>query len=193
MEFYPAELTSPPVPLVALVGKPELHLSIGDFLRTQNVPRVHSIGIQDAHSAAGTFGEGRRLPLPPPLPPGAATSGCRQRSHGLLAHPCGMMRAGFKKVASSSSPPAGILKAGWLRKHRTARPAVAAVLVDREAGESETGRWHLRMAYFLLVDFVFRAVGQHAHRIVVCEAFRSHHGVPCLLQLWATLLPGPGW
>ena len=72
MEFYPAELTSPPVPLVALVGKPELHLSIGDFLRTQNVPRVHSIGIQDAHSAAGTFGEGRRLPLPPPAAAAAA-------------------------------------------------------------------------------------------------------------------------
>ena len=60
MEFYPAELTSPPVPLVALIGKQELHVSIGDFLRTQNVPRVHSIGIQDAHSAAGTFGEGRQ-------------------------------------------------------------------------------------------------------------------------------------
>ena len=91
MEFYPAELTSPPVPLVALVGKPELHLSIGDFLRTQNVPRVHSIGIQDAHSAAGTFGEGRRLPLPPPaaaaaarcchqwLPPTQPWASCKQQ------------------------------------------------------------------------------------------------------------------
>jgi hypothetical protein len=87
MEFYPTELTSPPVPLVALIGKQELHLSIGDFLRTQNVPRVHSIGIQDAHSAAGTFGEGRRLP--PPLPPPAvAAAWCgRQRSRVILAHP----------------------------------------------------------------------------------------------------------
>lgn len=63
MEFYPAELTSPPVPLVALIGKPELHISLGDYLRSQNVPRIHSIGISDAHSAAGTFGE---LAVPPP-------------------------------------------------------------------------------------------------------------------------------
>lgn len=57
MEFYPSDLTSPPVPLVALIGKPDLHLSLGDYLRSQNVPRVHSIGIPDAHSAAGTLGE----------------------------------------------------------------------------------------------------------------------------------------
>jgi hypothetical protein len=56
MEQYPSELTSPPVPLVALIGKPELHPALGDFLRSQNVPRVHSIGIPDAHSTAGTFG-----------------------------------------------------------------------------------------------------------------------------------------
>lgn len=134
MEFYPAELTSPPVPLVALIGKPELHVSIGDFLRTQNVPRVHSIGIQDAHSAAGTFGEGRRLP---PLPAAAADRlllfpACAPAHHTLL--PCCVF-AGIKKMTHSSGPPGGILKAGWLRKHRNACPAVAAVLVDREAGE----------------------------------------------------------
>lgn len=43
--------------------------------------------------------------------------------------------AGVRKTPSSpAGPPAGILKAGWLRRHRTQRPAVAAVLVERDAG-----------------------------------------------------------
>lgn len=35
MEAYGSELTSPPVPLVALVGQPALHMAIADYLRTQ--------------------------------------------------------------------------------------------------------------------------------------------------------------
>lgn len=71
MEAYSPELTSPPVPLVALCGKQELLRPIADYLRTQHVPRVHSIGIEDAHSAAGAFGEagGRRA---------AAWTSCRR-------------------------------------------------------------------------------------------------------------------
>lgn len=61
MEAYSPELTSPPVPLVALCGKQELLRPIADYLRTQHVPRVHSIGVEDAHSAAGAFGEADAL------------------------------------------------------------------------------------------------------------------------------------
>ena len=57
MEQYPSELTSPPVPLVALCGKQELLRGVADYLRTQHVPRLHSIGVEDAHSMAGAFGE----------------------------------------------------------------------------------------------------------------------------------------
>lgn len=60
MEAYSPELTSPPVPLVALCGKQLLLRPIADYLRTQHAPRVHSIGIESAHSAAGAFGEARR-------------------------------------------------------------------------------------------------------------------------------------
>lgn len=35
METYAPELTSPPVPLVALVGAPELLPGVADYLRTQ--------------------------------------------------------------------------------------------------------------------------------------------------------------
>ncbi len=57
MESYGAELTSPPLPLVALIGPPELLPPLADYLRTQHAPRLQSLGVPDAHSAAGAFGE----------------------------------------------------------------------------------------------------------------------------------------
>ncbi|EFN58956.1 hypothetical protein CHLNCDRAFT_137536 [Chlorella variabilis] len=128
MEFYPAELTSPPVPLVALIGKPELHISLGDYLRSQNVPRIHSIGISDAHSAAGTFG--------------------------------------VRKAAPSGATP-GILKAGWLRKHRTSRPAVAAMIVDCESVVGDPSAWAWLVSQ---LDAVKSAVKSRSTRIVVIIA-----------------------
>lgn len=59
MEAYPPELTSPPLPLVALIGAPELLPPIADYLRTQHAPRLNALGIPDAHSAAGAFGASR--------------------------------------------------------------------------------------------------------------------------------------
>ncbi|PRW58338.1 hypothetical protein C2E21_2711 [Chlorella sorokiniana] len=103
MESYGAELTSPPLPLVALIGPPEALPPLADYLRTQHTPRLQSLGVPDAHSAAGAFGA--------------------------------------RKVAPSSAPPAGILKAGWLRKHRTSRPAVAALLVERESVVGDPSSW----------------------------------------------------
>lgn len=61
---------------------------------------------------------------------------CRRFVQPLRRPPCTFLcDSGARKAAPSSSPPAGILKAGWLRKHRTSRPAVAALLVDRESGQ----------------------------------------------------------
>ena len=57
MEVYPPEPTSPPVPLVALIGRPDLHILIGDFLRTQNSPRVLSLGMPDPLQAAARLGK----------------------------------------------------------------------------------------------------------------------------------------
>lgn len=51
--------------------------------------------------------------------------------------PPSLRTTGARKVAPSAAPPAGILKTGWLRKHRTSRPAVAALLVDRASGAAQ--------------------------------------------------------
>lgn len=159
MEQYPSELTSPPVPLVALIGKPELHPALGDFLRSQNVPRVHSIGIPDAHSTAGTFGAQAMADAPA----WRMAAACQYNSElpcdfivaatqpvlrlrdwpapplnavivRITCHPPPFFCAGRRKGTPSGTTTAGILKAGWLRKHRTSTPAVAALLVDRASG-----------------------------------------------------------
>lgn len=57
MNFYPSELITPPLALVALLGCPELHPEIGEFLRSQHKPPINSLGVADPWAAARLFGE----------------------------------------------------------------------------------------------------------------------------------------
>jgi hypothetical protein len=57
MNFYPAELVTPPLALVALLGCPKLHPGVGEFLRSQQKPPINSLGVADPWSAARLFGE----------------------------------------------------------------------------------------------------------------------------------------
>jgi len=57
MQFYPAELVTPPLALVALLGCPRLHTGVGEFLRSQQKPPINSLGVADPWSAARLFGE----------------------------------------------------------------------------------------------------------------------------------------
>ena len=57
MEYYPSELVTPPLALVALLGCPELHSTVGEFLRSQHRPPINSIGVAEPQSAARLFGK----------------------------------------------------------------------------------------------------------------------------------------
>lgn len=57
MDCYPPELVTPPLALVALLGCPELHSSVGEFLRSQHRPPINSIGLADPQSASRLLGE----------------------------------------------------------------------------------------------------------------------------------------
>ena len=57
MEFYPAELVSPPLALVALLGNPELQPPLMEFLRAHQRPPVNTVGLADPQMAAKFFGE----------------------------------------------------------------------------------------------------------------------------------------
>ena len=57
MESYPAELVTPPLALVALLGSPELHAALSEFLRSHHKPPINSIGVADPLAVGRVFGE----------------------------------------------------------------------------------------------------------------------------------------
>ena len=57
MNFYPPELVTPPLALVALLGCPKLHAAIGEYLRSQQKPPINSLGVAEPWAAARLFGE----------------------------------------------------------------------------------------------------------------------------------------
>lgn len=57
MESYPAELATPPLALVALLGCPDLHGIVGEYLRAAHKPPINSLGIAEPAMAARLFGE----------------------------------------------------------------------------------------------------------------------------------------
>ena len=57
MEFYPAELATPPLALVALLGLPDLHSKIGNYLRSNHRPPINSISVPEPSGAGRIFGE----------------------------------------------------------------------------------------------------------------------------------------
>ena len=63
MQFYPQELITPPLTLVALLGKAELHSAFGEFLRAQYKPPINSVGLADPQHASRLFGKSQRCPL----------------------------------------------------------------------------------------------------------------------------------
>lgn len=56
MQYYPPELATPPLALVALLGCPELHSTVGEFLRSTHRPPINSIGVGNPTSASRLFG-----------------------------------------------------------------------------------------------------------------------------------------
>ena len=64
MESYPAELVTPPLALVALLGSPELHAPLGEFLRSHHKPPINSVGVADPLAVGRLFGEFHIIALP---------------------------------------------------------------------------------------------------------------------------------
>ena len=64
MDFYPTELVTPPLALVALLGYPDVHSTVGEYLRSQHRPPINSIGLAEPQSAVRFFGESKPLQGP---------------------------------------------------------------------------------------------------------------------------------
>ena len=110
MEAFPAELLTPPLPLVALLGIPDLALRIATHLQESNPPLACLL-----------------LPT---------------RGDALEIASSKADVAGERAAELRSQPPAGILKTGWVRKHRERVAAAAVVLVEKEVISGPPDVWN---------------------------------------------------
>eukprot|EP00250_Pteridium_aquilinum_P016026 c22902_g1_i1 orf=394-4026(-) len=68
-ELYPEELRTPPMPLAALVGLPELHSTISSYLHKESLP-INTLALPDFSKIAVLAGKERKpadAKLPPPV------------------------------------------------------------------------------------------------------------------------------
>ena len=143
MDSLPAELKTPPLGAVALVGLPAVHAAISAHLRSELRPPLHRrvcsacavcVPTPDAAagcsvSVAGTDAAAQLFPARKPKP-AVDLSQARFEARGRPP-----LHA--DATAGAQAPLAGILRADWLTKHRQHRPAVAVAFFAREAAVSD--------------------------------------------------------
>ena len=154
------ELLTPPLGLVALLGRSDLHPAVREALRTEARPPLECLsGGELADASRVLVARKRSRPPADPLAAAAAPAnrgalrrwrprlGARVRAAPApgAGPPVGFPPAGTAEpptqapVADALHP--GCLKAGWLVKHRRHRPALALVFLDREDVEGDPNRW----------------------------------------------------
>ncbi|KAK9789561.1 hypothetical protein WJX73_006387 [Symbiochloris irregularis] len=69
MDAYPAEIVTPPLALMALLGCPELHAQMHEYLRSHHKPPINSVGVANPLDVGRVFGE-RKSPLAAGQPAG---------------------------------------------------------------------------------------------------------------------------
>ena len=57
MDYYPAELVSPPLVLVALLGQSDIQPALQEYFRSHQRPPINTVGLANPLAAAGLFGE----------------------------------------------------------------------------------------------------------------------------------------
>ncbi|KAK3279876.1 hypothetical protein CYMTET_12260, partial [Cymbomonas tetramitiformis] len=140
MDSYPEELKTPPLALVALLGRPDLHNPIKDFLLNEQRPPICSIGAAELSSTINIFGE-----------PKVHTE---------------------RKIVEV----AGILKSGWLAKHRQRCPAVAVAFFDRESLLGDPTSWQTSCQQLDTIRSSMRA--RNTKLVIVVVQPNNHWEIP---------------
>ena len=141
------ELVTPPLGLVALLGRPELHPALREHLRSQLRPPLESVGVGDLAEATSVLTRRKRNgpsaappqapanPLIPPVVPvglGPAQTPAQGATDG----------SGTSNPSDGTDAPRrGVLRADWTRKHRERRPAVALAFLPHEEVEGDPNAW----------------------------------------------------
>jgi len=147
LQSLPTELRTPPLPLIALVGSPEVHREFGVWATQVLRPPMVAMAVADANEPvlARLFGELSlcEFEMGIKLQVGLLVTGSRCSSAGNTrrTRPPGQTyaccnaavpkNAGTKKPPKPFATPEGILKADWFSKQRQRRAAVALAFVER--------------------------------------------------------------
>jgi len=103
LDFYPSEVVTPPLALVALLGCPSLHGRVGEYLRAAQKPPINSLGVAAPLRCA-------RCACPPRT---CALARAMRRKHlpsDTRAHTDARQSAAGERKSSSGASMAGILK-----------------------------------------------------------------------------------
>ena len=158
-----SELLTPPLGLVALLGRPDLHPAVREALRTEARPPMECLsGGELADASRVLVARKRSRPPADPLAAAAALAAANPAAPSAGEAP-GSVPGFVPAPAPTAGPPVGLppvgtselpapapgadvlhpgcLKAGWLVKHRRHRPALALMFLDREDVEGDPNRW----------------------------------------------------
>ena len=152
------ELLTPPLGLVALLGRPDLHPAVREALRTEARPPMECLSggeLEDASRVLVARKRSRRGParrrgpaaaIPRRPPPGTPPARCPIAPAPRRPRDPRSVFPGRDRVGAGARRPARtrctrVPKAGWLAKHRRLRPALALVFLDREDVEGDPNRW----------------------------------------------------
>lgn len=115
VEYYALELTTPPLPLVALLGQPAIHQMVGEFLKNRFNPPMNSIGIADPGTPRRVQNCCARMAAASAR---RAVRTCEERPSRVAAGDALLLFGERKERLSSGSSSGILLKSNWLQKHR---------------------------------------------------------------------------
>ena len=139
-EFVDADLLTPPLGLVALLGRADLHPAVREALRSDVRPPLECLSSGDLADASRVIGARKRSAPPNPAAAAAALA--------AVNPPRALPTDGAASTPEPSSAPTpddfasrAFVKSGWLAKHRQRRPAVALAFVPHESVEGDPNAW----------------------------------------------------
>ena len=163
------ELLTPPLGLVALLGRSDLHPAVREALRNESRPPMECVSVNELVDAPKVLIP-RKRSRPPTDPVAAAAAlasgnpagyvtsagdGVGVSASGMQTTDVPSPNANFGATQFGPAPPVTAntgantpsnptnpcLKRGWLAKHRRNRPALAVVFIDRGDVEGDPNAW----------------------------------------------------
>ncbi|UPR01317.1 subunit 11 of trafficking protein particle complex [Chloropicon primus] len=155
---------APPLPLVAFVGKPQVHKVVGNYLRSRLF--MNSVGVTEAENARKLF------------PPRKNQQAEHQEGHGHgPGDPGDLRHSGSQENIQQGWMIDGCVKTRWFEKHRKCHPACVVLFLSFEDFSGDPQQWTECCS---AVDQVSQAAKQRDAKVCVCvlASKRDGHELP---------------